>query len=159
MQILKIKSFIAVVVSESFSDAAEMLYTTQASVSKHVLSLERELGVTLFDRSKRKVKLTESGHIFLHYAQILMSAELLFGVLGLAVSRFLFRRFPTLPHARVTFQKAFQIAAVAIAILSIGIATAIAAVPAVRATVLTLLINMVIANYHFFLGEYITNTI
>jgi len=27
-----------------------------------------------------------------------MSAELLFGVLGLAVSRFLFRRFPTLPH-------------------------------------------------------------
>lgn len=72
MQILKIKSFIAVVISESFSDAAEMLYTTQASVSKHVLSLERELGVTLFDRSKRKVKLTESGHVFLHYAQILM---------------------------------------------------------------------------------------
>ena len=45
-------------------------------------------------------------------------------------------------HAHVTFQKAFQIAAVAIAILSIGLATAVAAVPAVRVTVLTLLINM-----------------
>ena len=45
-------------------------------------------------------------------------------------------------HARFTFQKAFRIAAVTIAILSIGLATAIAAVPAVRATVLTLLINM-----------------
>ncbi|MEA4929327.1 MAG: DUF4367 domain-containing protein [Candidatus Limiplasma sp.] len=46
------------------------------------------------------------------------------------------------PRARITLRKAFQIAAVAIAILSISLATAIAAVPAIRVSVLTLLINM-----------------
>ncbi len=46
------------------------------------------------------------------------------------------------PRAHVTFRKALQIVAVAIAILSICLATAIAAVPAIRVSVLTLLINM-----------------
>ncbi len=69
MQITRIKFFLAVVISETFSEAAEMMYTTQASVSKQVMALEKELGVQLFDRSRRKVQLTAAGRIFLEYAK------------------------------------------------------------------------------------------
>ena len=72
MQINRIKFFLAVVISETFSEAAEMLYSNQASVSKQVMSLEKELGVQLFDRSRRKAVLTPAGRIFLEYAKKLL---------------------------------------------------------------------------------------
>jgi DNA-binding transcriptional LysR family regulator len=41
-------------------------------VSKQVLALEKELGVQLFDRSKRAVQLTEGGEVFLEHAEALL---------------------------------------------------------------------------------------
>lgn len=69
MQMSKIKCFLAIVTCGTFSEAAEMLYTTQSTVSKQILALEAELSVTLFDRTTRRVKVTPAGDVFLEYAR------------------------------------------------------------------------------------------
>ena len=46
---------------ENFSKAAEELYISQPSISKAVLSLEKELGVTLLQRKGKRVQLNETG--------------------------------------------------------------------------------------------------
>lgn len=71
MDIKQIQYFLAVVTTGSFSKAADELYTTQASISKHVIALEKELGFALFDRSKRKISLTQAGETFLKHARSL----------------------------------------------------------------------------------------
>jgi LysR family transcriptional regulator, transcription activator of glutamate synthase operon len=65
----QVKYFLQVVESGSFSAAAEELYTSQSSLSKQIMALEKELGFELFDRSKRKIALTAAGKVFLPYAR------------------------------------------------------------------------------------------
>lgn len=69
MDIVQLKYFVAVAESGSFSEAAEIMFSAQSTVSKQIASLEKELSVQLFDRSKRKVSLTAYGEVFLHHAQ------------------------------------------------------------------------------------------
>lgn len=69
MHLDRLRYFLAVADAGSFSAAAEQLYTTQSAVSKQVIALEKELGTTLFDRSRRKVELTEQGQLVLPYAR------------------------------------------------------------------------------------------
>jgi LysR family transcriptional activator of glutamate synthase operon len=52
----------------NFSLAAEELFISQSSLSKHIISLEKELNVQLFDRTSRKVALSEAGAQILPYA-------------------------------------------------------------------------------------------
>ena len=59
----------------NFSEAADALYTTQSTLSKHVKKIETELGVTLFDRTSRKVKINEFGKIFFPYAQQIIEIQ------------------------------------------------------------------------------------
>ncbi len=68
MDIVQLKYFVAVAESGSFSEAAEIMFSAQSTVSKQIASLEKELGVQLFDRSKRKVSLTVYGDVFLTHA-------------------------------------------------------------------------------------------
>lgn len=56
-----IHCFLSVAQHLSFTKAAQELYLTQQTVSKHVKSLERELQIELFERSTRKIMLTEAG--------------------------------------------------------------------------------------------------
>lgn len=72
MNILRLKYFIAVTVGGNFSEAAEILYTTQSAVSKQIIALEKELNVQLLDRTKRKVELTQQGRVVLKYAQTII---------------------------------------------------------------------------------------
>lgn len=74
MDIQQILYFLEVVQSGNFSAAAENLYTTQSSVSKNIKSLEKELDVQLFDRSKRQIQLTEAGRLVLNDARAIAGA-------------------------------------------------------------------------------------
>lgn len=71
MEIKQVKYFLAIVATGSFSAAADELYTTQSSISKQMIALEKELGFPLFDRSKRKIILTQAGELFLKHARSL----------------------------------------------------------------------------------------
>jgi DNA-binding transcriptional LysR family regulator len=61
-----LESFVRSAESGSFSTAARRLSLTPAAVSRNVAMLERNLGVRLFQRSTRKLTLTEAGERFLH---------------------------------------------------------------------------------------------
>jgi DNA-binding transcriptional LysR family regulator len=57
----------------SFHAAARHLHTSQPAISARIRELEQELGVTLFDRSERKVRPTPKGHELLRYAAQMMA--------------------------------------------------------------------------------------
>jgi LysR family transcriptional activator of glutamate synthase operon len=69
MEIRQIQYFLSIVDTGSFSAAADEHYISQSSLSKVIIALEKELAVSLFDRSKRKVSLTEAGAAFLRHAR------------------------------------------------------------------------------------------
>lgn len=70
----KVKTFMEVAKRKSFNAAAENLFLSPATVSKHILSLEEELHVKLFERSFNGVELTESGERFWQYAAASMAS-------------------------------------------------------------------------------------
>lgn len=69
MQFQVLQEFLAVAETLSFSAAADRLFISQATLSKHIRELERELDAPLFDRSTRRVELTEFGLLLLPYAR------------------------------------------------------------------------------------------
>ena len=74
MEIRQIQYFLSIVETGSFSAAADKHYISQSSLSKIIIALEKELEVPIFDRSKRKVILTEAGEVFLGHARKLNTA-------------------------------------------------------------------------------------
>jgi len=65
---LGINEFVAVVETQSFTKAAELLNTSVAQVSRKVASLEKRLNSKLLLRTTRKIMVTEVGaHYFQHY--------------------------------------------------------------------------------------------
>lgn len=61
MNITAFKYFVSVVDCLNFSEAAEKNYISQSSLSKAIISLEKELQVTLFDRNSHPIKVTPAG--------------------------------------------------------------------------------------------------
>ena len=53
----------------NFSRAAQRIHVVQSALSASVGNLEKELGVELFDRSKRQITLTAAGEVFLEHAR------------------------------------------------------------------------------------------
>lgn len=74
--------FCTVTEAGSFSEAAKRLFVTQSAVSQQIRSLEDALGVTLFARGKKGVKLTSHGELLYSFAKRSLSelenAETLF---------------------------------------------------------------------------------
>ena len=62
MDIQSIQAFLSVSETGSFSRAADALFLTQPAISKRIRSLEQSLGIALFDRIGKSVRLTEAGH-------------------------------------------------------------------------------------------------
>lgn len=59
----------------SFSRAADELFISQSSLTKHIKTLESDLGYPLFDRTTRKIELSSFGELFLPYARKISDAE------------------------------------------------------------------------------------
>lgn len=55
--------FLTLAQTLSFTEAAQMLYVSQPTLSKQITALETELGFDLFKRSRRSVELTKEGHL------------------------------------------------------------------------------------------------
>ena len=68
----QLRCFVAVASELNFHRAAEHLNMTQPPVSRQVQVLERQLGVQLFDRSRRTIRLTAAGERFYFEARDLL---------------------------------------------------------------------------------------
>lgn len=69
----QLEYLIAAAEHPTFFDAAESLHITQSTLSKQIMKLERELGVSLFDRSRRNASLTAAGSVFCQDARKLLA--------------------------------------------------------------------------------------
>jgi DNA-binding transcriptional LysR family regulator len=65
--------FLEICREKGFSQAAGKLEKSQSAVSTQIALLEKELGVKLFDRSKRPLLLTDAGQLFLEFARDVMN--------------------------------------------------------------------------------------
>ncbi|CAM3700006.1 LysR family transcriptional regulator [Cohnella lubricantis] len=75
MTLLQARVFLAIARSGSITKAGDQLNLTQSAVSQHLASLESELGLTLFHRSKSGVSLTDAGQTLLPFARELLQGE------------------------------------------------------------------------------------
>ena len=73
MELKQLRYFLQVAEYLNFSRAAEQLYISQPALSYQIAELERELGVELFVRDRRKVYLTPAGKALLEPARELLS--------------------------------------------------------------------------------------
>lgn len=72
IDLVRLRAFIYAAESLSFSKAAKELHLTQPTVSHHIKTLERNLGVELFSRSGHTLRLTEAGRLLLPFAHKLI---------------------------------------------------------------------------------------
>lgn len=68
MEIRQLRYFISVAEHLNFTEAANQLFIGQSAVSQQIAYLEKQIGVQLFVRNKRSVKLTNAGSAFLKEA-------------------------------------------------------------------------------------------
>lgn len=73
MDINQIEYFLAIVDTGGFTRAADSLFISQPSLSVGIKKLERELGVTLFERGGRQAVLTPAGQFFLDTAREILN--------------------------------------------------------------------------------------
>jgi DNA-binding transcriptional LysR family regulator len=74
MELRQLAVFVAVAQEASFTRAADRLHLVQSAVSASVRALERELGAALFDRTTRRVELTDAGAALLPEAREVLTA-------------------------------------------------------------------------------------
>jgi DNA-binding transcriptional LysR family regulator len=74
MDLVSVRTFVAVADAGQFGEAADDLDVTQQAVSKRIAALETELGVRLFTRGGRRVELTIDGQAFLPHARAVLDA-------------------------------------------------------------------------------------
>jgi DNA-binding transcriptional LysR family regulator len=75
LDIVLLRTFVAVVEANGFTRAAGFVNLTQSAVSLHIKRLEEQVGRRLFDRTAPKLTLTSDGEILLSYAQRILALE------------------------------------------------------------------------------------
>jgi DNA-binding transcriptional LysR family regulator len=74
MELRHLRYFVAVATEKSFRRAAEWLHLAQPPLSTQIKQLEEELGVRLFERTSRSVRLSPAGENLLPLANIILEA-------------------------------------------------------------------------------------
>lgn len=74
MELQQMRYVVAIAEEKNFTRAAERCFVVQSSLSHQIKALERELGVSLFARSSRRVELTAAGEAFLGQARACLDA-------------------------------------------------------------------------------------
>ena len=69
MELAFIREFVTLAEIRKFSAAAQQLHISQSTLSRHIQTLETELGCTLFTRTTRDVELSACGALYLPYAK------------------------------------------------------------------------------------------
>lgn len=72
MELRTLRYFLTVVREESITGAAAVLHITQPTLSRQLAQMEQELGVRLFVRGTRKIRLTEEGRLLQRRAEELL---------------------------------------------------------------------------------------
>jgi DNA-binding transcriptional LysR family regulator len=71
MDLRQLRHALALAEARNYLRAAEALHISQSALSRSIQSLETTLGVTLFDRSNRRVEPTEFGRLLIEHARTL----------------------------------------------------------------------------------------
>lgn len=66
MEVRVLRYFIEVVQERNISNAAKRLHISQPTLSRQLMDLEKELGITLFERGHRQIKLTQKATIYMN---------------------------------------------------------------------------------------------
>jgi DNA-binding transcriptional LysR family regulator len=74
LELRQLRTFVAVAERRSFTRAADELHIAQQAVSQQIKALERSLGVSVLERSSRRVELTREGRVFLADCRRVLSA-------------------------------------------------------------------------------------
>ncbi|MBI2323154.1 MAG: LysR family transcriptional regulator [Chloroflexi bacterium] len=69
MDLRHLEAYVALCSALHFGRAAERVYVSQSTITRQIQQIERELQVTLLERSRRRVALTPAGRTFLVHAQ------------------------------------------------------------------------------------------
>lgn len=76
MELRQLQYFVKAAETMNFTEAAAAVFITQSTLSQQIKQLEEELGMLLFDRIGKHVRITEAGHVFLtHARKILMDVQ------------------------------------------------------------------------------------
>jgi DNA-binding transcriptional LysR family regulator len=75
LEISYIREFVILAETGAFWEAADKLFISQSSLSKHIQAIEKELKTALFDRTTRRVELNDYGRVFLSYARQIASTQ------------------------------------------------------------------------------------
>jgi DNA-binding transcriptional LysR family regulator len=72
LDLRQLRYFVAVAEAEHVGRAAERLHISQSPLSRQIAQLEKNLGLTLFERSQQRIRLTSDGRVFLTEARALL---------------------------------------------------------------------------------------
>lgn len=72
--LLQLDYFRKLAATEHITQTAKELYISQTALSSMIIGLEKELGVQLFDRSKRSIRLNQAGKLYLQYVNDVFAA-------------------------------------------------------------------------------------
>ncbi|MBC3886237.1 LysR family transcriptional regulator [Undibacterium griseum] len=73
MEFRHLRYFVAVAEEKNFTRASERLFIAQPPLSRQIQQLEEELGVILFEKGSRPLRLTEAGKFFYAHAQKILN--------------------------------------------------------------------------------------